>query len=181
MPNPESQRGAFNSSWFWGILLLIFALAALYLLNSHKSEPEVSSSGEPGGSYPEIQYVDNAQQEEPQRTATHPTTPVESPGLTRSHPAPAKPSPHPTKSVPAPSLSKRYAIQMYSYKDERRAREMMENLKKKNISAYLMKSDSKEKGTLYRIWTGDFASHKDAQGALPEIKNVVPDSFIIEK
>ena len=80
-----------------------------------------------------------------------------------------------------PSLaatSRRFAIQVASFRKKKRALAFVDSLKKDNYDAYIVSKDLGEKGTWYRVRIGNFSSKNDADNVLKEIKTKYLQSFI---
>jgi cell division septation protein DedD len=74
-----------------------------------------------------------------------------------------------------------YAIQLYSFKEQSRADEMIKTLKEDGISAYVQMSDLGDKGVWYRVRAGSFDSPAKAQSELAEIRKEHKDSIVVKE
>jgi cell division septation protein DedD len=94
-----------------------------------------------------------------------------------------KPKPIP-KEITKPSKplprEKFYTIQIGAFHDLKYARDLLENLKKDGLDAYLTRLESKTRGILYKVFVGHFTDEKEAAQFLKEKKilNDHPGSFI---
>ncbi len=85
----------------------------------------------------------------------------------------------PNKPIPQ---GKYYAIQVGSFRDMENVRDLIGVLKKEGLDAYWIPMKSKERGTLYRVFLGQFMDTNEAAQFLRDkkiLKNY-PDSFIQE-
>jgi len=80
-----------------------------------------------------------------------------------------------SKEVP----KKPFAIQVASLREEDKAELLVEALKKKDYSAYIVTKDLGKKGIWYRVWVGEFETTNQAAETLDELKKDYKDSFII--
>jgi cell division septation protein DedD len=75
-----------------------------------------------------------------------------------------------------------YAIQVGAFNDMENVRELIETLKKDGLEAYWLTMKSRSRGTLYRVFVGQFMNENEAAQFLKDkkiLKNY-PDSFIKE-
>ncbi len=172
--------------WVWVSIAAIgtIALILLAFYNSRKTRQEAVSIKELMQNYPEVQFVteDPAVASGPAPSAQAQPAPaqVAAPAVA-SAPAPsaiAKPA-VPEPSPAAAVAPKPYAIQLYSFKDLGRAQATLEELKKKDLPAYLMTQDLKEKGIWHKIWVGGYATRDEAAQGLVEMRKTYPDCFIV--
>lgn len=87
----------------------------------------------------------------------------------------------PKPDTPAPE-GKFYALQVGSFREMENVRNLVENLKKEGLDAYWVASKSKQRGTLYKVFVGQFMDTHEAARFLRDnkiLKNY-PDSFIQE-
>ncbi len=70
-----------------------------------------------------------------------------------------------------------YTVQVCLYEKEKDARQLAEELKRKNWDAYVYLYESKSK-TKYRVYVGRFSSEKSALKALKSLKKLFKDSFV---
>jgi cell division septation protein DedD len=85
----------------------------------------------------------------------------------------------PNKPLPQ---GKYFAIQVGSFRDMENVREMIQVFKKEELDAYWITLNSKKRGTLYRVFVGQFVDANEAAGFLKDKKifKNYPDSFIRE-
>ncbi len=72
-----------------------------------------------------------------------------------------------------------YTIQVASFKDKAKAQKKVEEVQKKDYSAFLAAKDIKGKGTYYRVYIGKFENKADADQHLTKVKKDYAGSFII--
>ncbi len=96
---------------------------------------------------------------------------------------PAETEPHPPMKPGSPLNRKRYyAVQVGAFRDWQNTSELIEALKKKDIEAYWIEVNSKDKGTLYKVFSGYFTDRNEATEFMKEkeiLKNY-PGSFVQE-
>jgi cell division septation protein DedD len=126
---------------------------------------------------------------QPPSAVTPPAPPV--PHTVAVSPAPPKPSsesvPAQTKqeavNSPTPSpQGKVYAIQIGSFREMGNVRDLVGVLKKEGLDAYWIASKSKKRGTIYKVFVGQFTDRNEA-AQLQKDKTILknyPDSFIQE-
>lgn len=73
-----------------------------------------------------------------------------------------------------------FAVQVYSFKDQKRADIAVNNLKKDGYKAYIEISDLGEKGTWYRVRIGGLANEAEAQALLETIRKSFNSGIIIK-
>ena len=95
----------------------------------------------------------------------------------------AETKPHPTVKPGSPLNRKRYyAVQVGAFRDWRNTSELIEALQKKDLGAYWIEVNSKDKGTLYKVFSGHFTERNEAIDFMKEkeiLKNY-PGSFVQE-
>jgi cell division septation protein DedD len=92
----------------------------------------------------------------------------------------AKPLPQETAKLEKTFTQERYyAIQVGAFQNLEYARDLVESLKKDGLDAYWISKVSKKKGTLYRVFVGQFANKNEAVRFLKEQKalNHYPGSY----
>ncbi len=157
--------GKIKDAWpIWTLIIggvLVIALA----VNQNKAEKEAVSVGEllrqdsrVLASYP----VDPAGS----KAADALEDPVSSPAIVAS---------------PEPGNQGIYAIQLYSFKDQSRADDMIKQLSEGGISAYVQMSDLGAKGIWYRVRTGSFDTTEKAQAMLAEIRKQHKESIVVKE
>ena len=72
-----------------------------------------------------------------------------------------------------------YSIQVASFKTKDRADQKVAELAKKNLEAFVISRDLKDKGVWYRVYIGQYASRDEADSSLASVKEVVSDGFVI--
>ena len=70
-----------------------------------------------------------------------------------------------------------YTVQVCLYEKEKDARQLVEELRKKKLNAYVYLYESKSK-TKYRVYVGRFSSEKSALKALESLRKIFKDSFV---
>jgi cell division septation protein DedD len=73
-----------------------------------------------------------------------------------------------------------FAVQIYSFKDQKKADVALANLKKDGYKAYVEISDLGEKGTWYRVRIGGLASEVEAKMLLETIRKSFNSGIIIK-
>ena len=73
-----------------------------------------------------------------------------------------------------------FAVQVYSFKDEKRADAALENLKSKGFKAYIEISDLGEKGTWYRVRIGSLENEAEAKAMLETIRKNFKSGIIVK-
>ena len=72
-----------------------------------------------------------------------------------------------------------FTIQVASFKEKDKAEKILEALKKKDYSAYIVARNLGDKGIWYRVYVGRFDTPKQAEELLTKIKEEYKSSFII--
>ena len=85
----------------------------------------------------------------------------------------------PEKNSAVKSTALVFAIQVASFKEEAKAKIVLEALKKKDYSASLSSKDLKEKGNWYRVYVGNFDTKSKAQEVLAKLKDSYKESFLL--
>jgi cell division septation protein DedD len=82
-----------------------------------------------------------------------------------------------SKSLPQEEF---FTIQIGAFHDLEHARDLLENLKRDGLDAYLTRLESKKRGILYKVFLGHFTDEKEAAQFLKEKKilNDYPGSFV---
>ena len=73
-----------------------------------------------------------------------------------------------------------FAVQVYSFKDQKRADAALLNLKEAGYSAYIEISDLGEKGTWYRVRIGGLQNETEARSMLENIRKNFNSGFIVK-
>jgi len=73
-----------------------------------------------------------------------------------------------------------FAVQIYSFKDEKKADTALANLRKDGYKAYIEISDLGEKGTWYRVRIGGLANEEEAKALLETIRKSFNSGIIIK-
>lgn len=81
---------------------------------------------------------------------------------------------------PSPQAGSIFTIQVASFKDEKSAQEILDQLKQKGFAAFIMSKDLGEQGVRYRTCVGRFATQQEAQDELAQIQLNHKDSFILK-
>ncbi len=101
----------------------------------------------------------------------------------REEPEKAKPIPQEIVKPDKPALQgKYYAIQIGSFREMENVRDLVGFLKKEGLDAYWITSKSRKRGTLHKVFVGQFMDTNEAAQFLKDnkiLKNY-PDSFIQE-
>jgi cell division septation protein DedD len=66
-----------------------------------------------------------------------------------------------------------YTVQVGAFKDAPEAESLKVRLDKKGFKAYVIPSESKREGMLYKVWVGEFATKKEAEILSLKIKKTV--------
>ncbi len=103
----------------------------------------------------------------PQEKPSVATDPVTSPAIV-------------TDSSAGPGQSEGFAIQVYSFQDQKRAHAALANLQSSGYVAYIVISDLGEKGTWYRVRVGGIADEAQAQVKLEELRKLYKSGFIVK-
>lgn len=74
-----------------------------------------------------------------------------------------------------------FAVQVYSFKDEKRADAALANLKSQGYKAYVEISDLGEKGTWYRVRIGNLANEAEAKAMLETIRKSFNSGIIVKQ
>ena len=74
-----------------------------------------------------------------------------------------------------------FAVQVFSFQDENRAKAASEKLKKEGYPAYVITQDLEEKGTWYRVRVGGFNSEKEAIELLENLKKGYKGGFVVRR
>lgn len=74
-----------------------------------------------------------------------------------------------------------YAIQLYSFKEQSRADNMVKTLGSQGVKAYVQMSDLGDKGVWYRVRTGSFDTPEKAQSMLAVIRKEHKDSIVVKE
>jgi cell division septation protein DedD len=73
-----------------------------------------------------------------------------------------------------------FAVQVYSFKDEKRADAALANLKSKGYKAYIEISDLGAKGTWYRVRIGSLANEAEAKALLETVRKNFNSGIIVK-
>ena len=73
-----------------------------------------------------------------------------------------------------------FAVQVYSFKDQKRADAALTNLKNNGFKAYIEISDLGERGTWYRVRIGGLANETEAKAMLETIRKNFNSGIIIK-
>ena len=73
-----------------------------------------------------------------------------------------------------------FAVQVYSFKDEKRADAALANLKSTGYKAYIEISDLGERGTWYRVRIGSLANEAEAKNLLETIRKNFNSGIIVK-
>jgi cell division septation protein DedD len=84
--------------------------------------------------------------------------------------------------VTSPEMGKEagFAVQVYSFKDEKRADAALANLKAQGYKAYIEMSDLGQKGTWYRVRIGSLANEAEAKATLETIRKNFNSGIMIK-
>lgn len=77
------------------------------------------------------------------------------------------------------SPTRKFAVQVYSFKEKARAEAALQALKDNNYKAYIMVSDLGSRGTWYRVRVGSFANEAEAQKSLESITKEFKSGIIV--
>lgn len=92
----------------------------------------------------------------------------------------AKPTPPEKKTIDVVEMKGTpYTIQVASFKDKAKAQQKVQEVQKKDYTAFLAAKDLKGKGTYYRVYIGKFDSKADADQHLSKVKKDYAGSFVI--
>ena len=109
-------------------------------------------------------------------TAQSKPTQTSSPQVTTA----LKIEPKPSQNLGATDLNGvPFTIQVSSFKEKSKAEKVLDELKTKGYSAYIISHNLGEKGLWYRIYVGRFVQKQEAEELLSKIKQDYRDSFII--
>ncbi|MEI7998842.1 MAG: SPOR domain-containing protein [Candidatus Omnitrophota bacterium] len=140
------------------IILILVAAGAVILLLSLKQKTSTSKV--------EMQEVFNQKPSNP--SAESPVVvkdPVTSPAIVTS---------------PEYGQEAGFAVQVYSFQDQKRANTALANLKNMGYKAYIEMSDLGEKGTWYRVRIGNLENEAQAKSLLETIRKSFNSGFIVK-
>ena len=173
----------------WGILLsvgilviLIGALVKYYLTQQSVPLSEIFPDEQSSESKVEYQFVDDPQQAEEAAKKQPPSAeiPAKVPVINPPHPVTAQQEMAPKEeTTPMAKVKVPFTIQVGSFKDKKKAENILDGLKKKGYDPYIVSTDLKEKGVWYRIFVGRFEQKGLAEELLIQLKNDYKESFII--
>ena len=72
-----------------------------------------------------------------------------------------------------------FSIQAASFTDQVKAQSLIDTMKAKGISAYIITKNLAKKGVWYRVCVGNFVTREEAKKVLANIVKIYPQSFII--
>lgn len=72
-----------------------------------------------------------------------------------------------------------YAVQVLSIKDKSKAIKIVDSLKQKGLEAFFQEKNLGDKGTIFRIYAGNFNQKSQAEDALSKVKGEYKDAFIL--
>lgn len=172
--------------------IAVAVLAALYYKESNKDLPLSEIFPEEHPYQADIEYVNETTEQQIQpvqnkikevktQTIAKPI-PVARPLKASIQPAVATSNSIDQKISPAtPSIKaqKFYTIQVASLKDKNKAEGLIQDLKKKSFESFLKSAEVKDKGTVYRIYAGNFATKKEAEDFLQTNQKDFNGGFVV--
>ena len=180
--------------WLKGLLIIgiaVAVLAALYYRESNKDLPLSEIFPEEHPYQADIEYV-NETNEQPIQPVQNKIKEVKTQTIAKPIlvAEPLKKSTQTTvatshsidqKGVPGTTINvhKFYTIQVSSLKDKSKAEELIQNLKKKSFDSFFKVADVKDKGALYRIYVGNFATKEKAEDFLQQNKKDLNGGFVV--
>ncbi len=72
-----------------------------------------------------------------------------------------------------------FGIQVGSFREENKAQQVLQGLKKQYPAAFVLPRDLKDKGIWYRVYVGQFETKSAAETSLTQVKNDYKNSFIV--
>jgi len=72
-----------------------------------------------------------------------------------------------------------YSVQVASFKNIDKAKEVLSKLKNKGHDAYIVSKNLKDLGLRHRVYVGKFEGKKEAEDLLPKLKKAYKSSFVI--
>lgn len=85
----------------------------------------------------------------------------------------------PTKSLEENKSEFTFTIQVASFKERKKAEEVLTTLEKKGHAGHIVTRDLGSKGVWYRVYVGNFNTKEEASVLLKELKTMYKDSFVL--
>lgn len=171
--------------------IAVAVLAALYYKESNKDLPLSEIFPEEHPYQADIEYV-NETTEQPIQPVQNKIPEVKTRTIAKPIPVakPLKESVQTTaatshsidqKAIPATpvNVQKFYTIQVASLKDKSKAEGMIQDLKKKSFDSFLKAAEVKDKGAVYRIYAGNFATKAKAEDFLQSNQKDLNGGFVV--
>lgn len=157
-----------NNTWLIWVLFIVAGVVVVMAFSKEKPKSEAVAPVVASVASSAVALAPDVQTIKPAHTAT---TPVET----------AKPKQASSVVVPLQEVAQRnvLAVQVYSFKEKKRAELALTAIKDKGYSAYIMVSDLGARGIWYRVRVGTFSTEVDARKALERITKDFKSGIIV--